>query len=117
MQPRCVRRHLRSPLSLNLKRRHLDASQRAMVAARLRSTGTVNDFSTLGSTQDSVEGVYLVLELIGRARQVGGRCVGEAQPGDFMPSIIDALINRHPYFLSLLVRVPPRPCMMAAKRS
>jgi hypothetical protein len=48
---------------------------------------------------------------------VGGRCVGEAQPGDFMPSIIDALINRHPYFLSLLVRVPPRPCMMAAKRS
>jgi hypothetical protein len=47
---------------------------------------------------------------------VGGRCVGEAQPGDFMPSIIDALINRHPYFLSL-VRVPPRPAMMAAKRS
>jgi len=41
----------------------------------------VNDFSTLGSTQDSVEGVYLVLELIGRAQQVGGRCVGEAQPG------------------------------------
>jgi len=79
--------------------------------------GTVNDFSTLGSTQDSVEGVYLVLELIGRAQQVGGRCVGEAQPGDFMPSIIDALINRHPYFLSLLVRVPPRPAMMAAKRS
>lgn len=67
--------------------------------------------------QDSVEGVYLVLELIGRAQQVGGRCVGEAQPGDFMPSIIDALINRHPYFLSLLVRVPPRPAMMAAKRS
>jgi hypothetical protein len=28
------------------------------------------------------------------------------------------LINRHPYFLSLLVvRVPPRPAMMAAKRS
>jgi hypothetical protein len=48
---------------------------------------------------------------------VGGRCVGEAQPGDFMPSIIDALINRHPYLLSLLVRVPPRPAMMAAKRS
>jgi hypothetical protein len=74
----------------------------------------VNDFSTLGSTQDSVEGV---LELIGRAQQVGSRCVGEAQPGDFMPSIIDTLINRHPYFLSLLVRVPPRPAMMAAKRS
>jgi hypothetical protein len=48
---------------------------------------------------------------------VGGRCVGEAQPGDFMPNIIDAVINRHPYFLSLLVRVPPRPAMMAAKRS
>jgi hypothetical protein len=75
----------------------------------------VNDFSTLEVYSDSVEGVYLVLELIGRAQQVGGRCVGEAQPGDFMPS--DALINRHPYFLSLLVRVPPRPAMMAAKRS
>jgi hypothetical protein len=111
MQPRCVRRHLRSPLSLNLKRRHLDGGGEAAI------DGTVNDFSTLGSTQDSVEGVYLVLELIGRAQQVGGRCVGEAQPGDFMPSIIDALINRHPYLLSLLVRVPPRPAMMAAKRS
>jgi hypothetical protein len=49
----------------------------------------VNDFSTLEVYSDSVEGVYLVLELIGRAQQVGGRCVGEAQPGDFMPSIID----------------------------
>jgi hypothetical protein len=116
MQPRCVRRHLRSPLSLNLKRRHLDASQRDG-GGEAAIDGTVNDFSTLGSTQDSVEGVYLVLELIGRAQQVGGRCVGEAQPGDFMPSIIDALINRHPYLLSLLVRVPPRPAMMAAKRS
>ena len=54
MQPRCVRRHLQSPL--NLKRRHLDASQRAMVAA---IDGTVNDISTLGSTQDSVEACTL----------------------------------------------------------
>jgi len=54
MQPRCIRRHLQSPL--NLKRRHLDASQRAMVAA---IDGTVNDISTLGSTQDSVEACTL----------------------------------------------------------
>ena len=114
MQPRCVRRHLRSPLSLNLKR---NASSMLASARWWRRGGDRRDGERFQHPPVySVEGVHLVLELIGRAQQVGGRCVGEAQPGDFMPSIIDALINRHPYFLSL-VRVPPRPAMMAAKRS
>jgi len=89
MQPRCVRRHLRSPLSLNLKR---NASSMLASARWWRRGGDRRDgerFQHLEVYSDSVEGVYLVLELIGRAQQVGGRCVGEAQPGDFMPSIID----------------------------